>query len=121
MLMAGLGVWAQTYCVKPAEDIPEEAAVILVQRFTQMLEAGGLTVADEGIPLTVGMEVKERMETPGAMSQIALQMEIRATAGDVEGIFPVKGVGENEADAWVRAAKQLLPRSKAAQTFVAKL
>ena len=55
------------------------------------------------------------------MSQVALQLEIKAVAGEVEEVFPVKGVGENEADAWLRAVKQLLPRSKAARSFVEKL
>ena len=35
----------------------------------------------------------------------------------VENTWPVKGVGADENDAWLRAAKQILPRSKAAQTF----
>jgi hypothetical protein len=33
----------------------------------------------------------------------------------------VKGVGADEADAWVRAAKQIVPRSKAAEAFVEAL
>lgn len=121
LLLTVLGLRAQTYVIRTEGEIPKEAEEVLVQRFTQMLEAGGLTVSEAGTPLTVGFEVKDRMETPGSMSQVALQLEIKAAAGEVEEVFPVKGVGENEADAWLRAVKQLLPRSKAARSFVEKL
>ena len=121
LLLTVLGLRAQSYVIRTEGEIPQEAEKVLVQRFTQMLEAGGLTVSEAGTPLTVGFEVKDRMETPGSMSQVALQLEIKAAAGEVEEVFPVKGVGENEADAWLRAVKQLLPRSKAARTFVEKL
>ena len=121
LLLTVLGLRAQTYVIRTEGEIPQEAEKVLVQRFTQMLEAGGLAVSEAGTPLTVGFEVKDRMETPGSMSQVALQLEIKAAAGEVEEVFPVKGVGENEADAWLRAVKQLLPRSKAARSFVEKL
>lgn len=121
LLLTVLGLRAQTYVIRTEGEIPKEAEEVLVQRFTQMLEAGGLAVSEAGTPLTVGFEVKDRMETPGSMSQVALQLEIKAAAGEVEEVFPVKGVGENEADAWLRAVKQLLPRSKAARSFVEKL
>ena len=121
LLLTVLGLRAQSYVIRTEGEIPQEAEKVLVQRFTQMLEAGGLAVSEEGAPLTVGFEVKDRMETPGSMSQVALQLEIKAVAGEVEEVFPVKGVGENEADAWLRAVKQLLPRSKAARSFVEKL
>lgn len=121
LLLTVLGLRAQSYVIRTEGEIPQEAEKVLVQRFTQMLEAGGLAVSEAGTPLTVGFEVKDRMETPGSMSQVALQLEIKAVAGEVEEVFPVKGVGENEADAWLRAVKQLLPRSKAARSFVEKL
>lgn len=121
LLLTVLGLRAQSYVIRTEGEIPQEAEKVLVQRFTQMLEAGGLAVSEAGTPLTIGFEVKDRMETPGSMSQVALQLEIKAAAGEVEEVFPVKGVGENEADAWLRAVKQLLPRSKAARSFVEKL
>ena len=121
LLLTVLGLRAQSYVIRTEGEIPQEAEKVLVQRFTQMLEAGGLAVSEEGTPLTIGIAVKDRMETPGSMSQVALQLEIKAVAGEVEEVFPVKGVGENEADAWLRAVKQLLPRSKAARSFVEKL
>jgi len=121
LLLTVLGLRAQSYVIRTEGEIPQEAEKVLVQRFTQMLEAGGLAVSEAGTPLTVGFEVKDRMETPGSMSQVALQLEIKAVAGEVEEVFPVKGVGENEADAWLRAVKQLLPRSKAARSFIEKL
>lgn len=92
---------------------------MLVQRFTQMLEAGGLTVAGDGAPLEVKVAKEERTQMQGG--QVALSVELVAVAGDVKESFPLKNVGENEADAWLRAAKQLLPRSKAAQAFVTAL
>lgn len=121
LLLTVLGLRAQSYVIRTEGEIPQEAEKVLVQRFTQMLEAGGLTVSEAGTPLTIGIAVKDRMETPGSMSQVALQLEIKAAAGEVVEVFPVKGVGENEADAWLRAVKQLLPRSKAARSFVEKL
>ena len=39
----------------------------------------------------------------------------------MENTWPVKGVGSDEADAWLRAAKQILPRSKAAEAFMQQL
>ena len=36
----------------------------------------------------------------------------------VENTWPVKGVGSDESDAWLRAAKQILPRSKPAEAFM---
>jgi len=121
MLLCFLPAWAQNYRLELTDSLPPAAGEMLLQRFTQMLEAGGLSVADEGAPLQISARVKDRMETPGTISQVALQVEIKAVAGEVEEVFPVKGVGENEADAWLRAVKQILPRAKAAQAFVDKL
>jgi len=85
-----------------------------------------LTVQD-GAPvpetrtLTVQGKVVKRMETAGELSQVMLAVEVEASCGDVQATFPLKGVGTNEEDAWLRAVKQLLPRSKAAQAFVSQL
>ncbi len=119
LLLAAFVARAQQYTLKADEAIPSEAASVLVQRFTQMLEAGGLTVAAEGAPvITLTPTVTDRTEVSG---QVALTVDLKAAAGKVEEVFPIKGVGENEADAWQRAVKQILPRSKAAQSFVGKL
>ena len=119
LLLAAFVARAQQYTLKADEAIPSEAASVLVQRFTQMLEAGGLTVVDEGADvITLIPTVTDRTEVSG---QVALTIDLKAAAGEVEEVFPIKGVGENEADAWQRAVKQILPRSKAAQSFVAKL
>jgi hypothetical protein len=106
--------------------VPEAAREVLVQRFTQMLQGAGVTVGEEGETLFVEGTVTDRMVTPGSASQTALNIDIRAymVRGDevlVENTWPVKGVGADEADAWLRAAKQILPRSKTAQTFVDEL
>ena len=77
-------------------------------------------VLPEGIPADAA-KVTSRVETPGSMSQTALTIDLVATAGDVVATFPIKGVGESDADAWLRAVKQLLPRSKNALEFVEKL
>lgn len=119
LLLAAFVARAQQYTLKADEAIPSEAASVLVQRFTQMLEAGGLTVVEEGADvITLTPTVTDRTEVSG---QVALTVDLKAAAGEVEEVFPIKGVGENEADAWLRAVKQILPRSKAAQSFVGKL
>lgn len=124
-LLTALGLSAQSYkLVFPADDtIPKAALPIVQQRLQQMLEAGGFTVSEaEGTPeLEVSAIVTSRMETPGSMSQVALTIDLAVKAGGISEIFPLKGVGADDSDAWTRAAKMLLPRSKAAQAFVQKL
>lgn len=113
---------AQSFSIKVAGNIPEAAAKVLVQRFTQMLQGEGLDVADDAADvLTISANVQERMETPGSMSQSVLVLNVKARARGEEVVFTVKGVGKDDADAWLRAAKQVLPRSKQAQEFLAKL
>lgn len=63
----------------------------------------------------------DRMEMPGSRKQVAVVLEVTARQEDVTGTFTVKGVGDDDADAWLRAVKQILPRSKAAQAFVKQL
>ena len=119
LLLGAFVLKAQDYKVVADASIPSDAAQVLVQRFTQMLEAGGLTVVEEGADvITLTPTVTDRTEVSG---QVALTVDLKAAAGEVEEVFPIKGVGENEADAWLRAVKQILPRSKAAQSFVGKL
>lgn len=121
LFLTGLALQAQSYKLVLADDIPADAAKVLEQRFTQMLQGSGITWADDGAPLTVTAKVTSRVETPGSMSQTALTIDLVAKAGDAVATFPVKGVGESDADAWIRAVKQLLPRSKNALEFVEKL
>ena len=125
-MLLSLGLSAQTLSLKVPENVPEAAREVLVQRFTQMLQGGGATVGEGGETLFIEGKVTDRMETPGSASQTALSIDIRAyvlrdDAVLVENTWPVKGVGADEADAWLRAAKQILPRSKAAQAFVEEL
>ena len=103
--------------IEIGEAIPPSAAEILQPRLVQMLEAGG--VADA--PLQVSAVIGEQMDTPGSMSQVALSVNLVLRSGEVEETFPLKGVGNTLEDAWQRAVKQFLPRSKAAQNFVKKL
>ena len=121
LFLTGLALQAQSYKLVLADDIPADAAKVLEQRFTQMLQGSGITWADDGAPLLVTAKVTSRVETPGSMSQTALTIDLVAKAGDAVATFPVKGVGESDADAWIRAVKQLLPRSKNALEFVEKL
>ena len=121
LFLTGLALQAQSYKLVLADDIPADAAKVLEQRFTQMLQGSGITWADDGAPLTVTAKVTSRVETCGSMSQTALTIDLVAKAGDAVATFPVKGVGESDADAWIRAVKQLLPRSKNALEFVEKL
>ena len=121
LFLTGLALQAQSYKLVLPEGIPADAAKVLEQRFTQMLQGSGITLADDGAPLSVTAQVTSRVETPGSMSQTALTIDLVAKAGDVVATFPIKGVGESDADAWLRAVKQLLPRSKNALEFVEKL
>lgn len=121
LFLTGLALQAQSYKLVLPEGIPADAAKVLEQRLTQMLQGSGITLADDGTPLTVQTKVVSRVETPGSMSQTALAIDVIAQAGEAVVTFPVKGVGENDADAWLRAVKQLLPRSKTALEFVEKL
>ena len=121
--LLSVAVSAQTLSLKVPENVPEAAREVLVQRFTQMLQGAGVTVGEAGETLIVEGVVTDKMETPGSSSQTALSIDIRACLvrdGEVlvENTWPVKGVGADEEDAWLRAAKQILPRSKAAQTFM---
>ena len=120
-LLAAWGVQAQSYKLVFADDIPSSAVEVLQQRFTQMLSAGGMQVADEGTPLQVTAKVAGREQTGGTLGQVALEIELLAKAGEASETFTVKGVGDSDADAWLRAVKQLLPRSKNAQEFLKKL
>lgn len=121
LFLTGLALQAQSYKLVLADDIPADAAKVLEQRFTQMLQGSGITLSDDGAPLSVTAKVTSRVETPGSMSQTALTIDLVAQAGEVVATFPVKGVGEGDADAWIRAVKQLLPRSKSALEFIEKL
>ena len=119
LLLSFACAYAQDYKLVADDAIPSEAAAVLVQRFTQMLEAGGFTVGEEGADvITLTPTVTGRTEVSG---QVALTVDLTAAVGKVQEVFPLKGVGENEADAWLRAVKQILPRSKASQNFVEKL
>ena len=125
VLLSG-AAFGQTLSLKVPETVPEAAREVLVQRFTQMLQGAGVTVGDGGETLFIEGKVTDRMETPGSASQTALNIDIRAymlRGGEVlvENTWPVKGVGADEADAWLRAAKQILPRSKPAEAFMEQL
>ena len=124
--LLSVAVSAQTLSLKVPENVPEAAREVLVQRFTQMLQGSGVTVGEVGETLIIEGIVTDRMETPGSSSQTALSIDIKASVvrdGEVlvENTWPVKGVGSDEADAWLRAAKQILPRSKAAEAFMQQL
>ena len=121
-LLTCVCVYARDYSIKvDTTSVPSAAKEVLVQRFTQMLEAGGHSISADGEDIFVFGEVKDRMETPGEISQTALSVVVRAYCGAVVAEFPLKGVGADDSDAWLRAVKRLLPRSKEAQKFVEDL
>lgn len=109
---------AQNVQLKLKGDFPEDVQTVLSQRFNQMLSSGGLTVGEEGVEVEVSVAEISRENAPGAVSQIALQIEVTASCGNVKEVFPLKGVGTDADDALLRAVKMLLPRSKASQAFV---
>lgn len=113
--------FARDYTIIVDENIPQAASELLVQRFTQMFEAAGHKIVADSTPVQVSGTVTNRMETPGSMSQTALNIEVKAECDGAKVVFPLTGVGEDEADAWLRAVKRLLPRSKEAQAFMKEL
>jgi hypothetical protein len=120
LLLSCAYAYAQDYRIMADASIPAEASQVLVQRFTQMLSSGGLSVSEEGADvIRLIPTVTSKMEVSD--SQVALTIDLKAVVGEVSEVFPLKGVGENDADAWLRAAKTLLPKSKAAQGFLEKL
>ena len=121
MILSVTCALARDYNIIVSEEIPAAAAEVLVQRFTQMLEDGGHSVSPDGTVITLTGEVLDSMNTPGSMSQVALNVAVTATCGSAVTVFQLKGVGEDEADAWLRAVKRLLPRSKEAQKFISEL
>ena len=110
-----MGAWvAYAQDINIGKEIPAEAAAILKPRIEQMLKDGG--VAD--VSLNVTAIVKEKTQVA---SGVVLVLDLILCSGEVEEAFPLKGVGDNEADAFQRAVKQFLPRSKAVQSFMEKL
>jgi len=110
-----LGAWvAYAQDIHIGEEIPADAAAILKPRLEQMLKDGGVT----DVNLNVTAVVKEKTQVAAG---VVLMLDLILCSGEVEDAFPLKGVGDNEADAFQRAVKQFLPRSKAAQNFMEKL
>ena len=121
LLLSAWALNAQSFKLVFSDNIPADARALLEQRFEQMLKAGGLDVAEDGELLMVEGKVTNRMETPGSMSQVVLHVDLIAKTAAVSETFSLKGVGEGDSDAWLRAVKQLLPKSKSALSFVEKL
>ena len=121
LLLTAWALNAQSFKLVFSDNIPADARALLAQRLEQMLKAGGLDVADDGELLMVEGKVTNRMETPGSMSQVVLHVDLIAKTAAVSETFSLKGVGEGDSDAWLRAVKQLLPKSKSALSFVEKL
>jgi len=121
LLLTAWALNAQSFKLVFSDNIPADARTLLAQRFEQMLKAGGLDVAEDGELLMVEGKVTNRMETPGSMSQVVLHVDLIAKTAAVSETFSLKGVGEGDSDAWLRAVKQLLPKSKSALGFVEKL
>ena len=119
--LMGFTLQAQSYKLVIASDIPADAVTVLHQRFTQMLEAGGLSVADDGAVLEIKAADISSMVVNPNQNQVMLDIALVAKTGEVSETFNIKGVGQGEADAWLRAVKQILPRSKAASQFLEKL
>ena len=113
--LLALGATAQN--ISFGESIPADAVKVLRPRLEAMLKGAGL--AD--VPLVADATVTDRMETSGSIAQIALTLDLKLASGDVSQVFPLKGVGADDTDAWVRASKQFLPMSQASKDFVQKL
>lgn len=107
---------AQPLRLQVSENVPEAAREVLVQRFTQMLEGGGFSLTEETSAPVVNVTVdeKERTENSGTV----LVLDVTADVKDVTTTFTVRGLGSDADDAYLRAAKQILPQSKAAKVFL---
>lgn len=121
LLWGGIAASAQSVSLKVSEDIPEDARDVLVVRFTQMLKIGGITIEEEAEPFVVSAEIVSEMDVPGSIPQKGLSIQITAEAAKEKEVFAVKGVGNDAEDAFERAAKQILPKSKAATAFLEKV
>lgn len=128
LALACLAAGAQSYRIVVAEDVPEAAAELLQGRFSQMLTDAGLTVLEASDTsscnvLNIAVEVVDRMLTQGSIVQVAMVLNVRAVTGDgrVEALFPVRGVGEDDSDAMLRAVRQVLPRSRQSVSFAQSL
>ena len=115
LLVTGLVAGAQNITI--GEEVPQAAVEVLQPRLVQLLQSGNVAEA----PLQVEARIVKQLETPGSLSQVAMEIELTLRSGEESETFLLKGVGENEVDAWVRAMKQFLPRSKSAQGFVARI
>ena len=114
------GVQAQSYKLVFGDGVPENVQGILQQRFTQMLAPSDIKLSPDAADVfKVDAEVTSRVEIGGG--QVAVTVDLTASVGEVSHVFTVKGVGADEADAWLRAAKHLLPRSREATDFVSRL
>ena len=69
LLLTGLVAWAQNITI--GENVPQAAVDVLQPRLVQMLQAG--SVADA--PLQVEARVVKQLETPGSLSQVALEID----------------------------------------------
>ncbi len=121
LLLGGIAASAQSVSLRVSEDIPEDARNVLVVRFTQMLKIGGFTIEDDATPFVVSAEIVSEMDVPGSIPQKGLSIQITAEAAKEKEVFAVKGVGNDAEDAFERAAKQILPKSKAATAFLEKV
>ena len=112
-----LGFCAAAQDITFGDGIPASAVKILRPRMEAMLRSAGM--AD--VPLKADAVVTDRMETSGSMAQTALTVNLILQSGEVRESFILKGVGDDEADAFERAMKQFLPRSKDVLAFLEKL
>lgn len=118
IVLAITAVWAAAgQNITISENIPGDAAAILKPRLEAMLRSAGLVET----PLSADAVITDRMETSGSITQLALTVELILSSGEVRESFILKGIGADEADAWLRAMKQFLPRSKATADFLEKL
>ena len=108
----------KSYNIRMSASVPSSVSELLHQRLAKILSMEGLSLSDDGQALEVAAVVSEKTKTSGSMPQQVLVIDIKAGPGYT---FHVKGVGKDEADAWQRAVRQIIPGSKEAKAFVASL
>lgn len=112
-----------------AEGIPSSAQSILINKLGQVITQNGISdnVYNSRFIITPKIDVLTKDVLPTAPPQVAINLQVTFYIGDgVAGnlfsseTIQVKGVGSNENKAYIEAIKQIKPKDKQLQDFIAK-
>lgn len=74
MLLSAVTAWGQSYRIVVDPGVPAPAAEVLCERFTQMLEAGGLTVVADTVTVAQALTAQEKVAGNGSQALTAQEM-----------------------------------------------